>query len=313
MTTVALEVRETGFACFLRAETHDVAPASVDDTAVDLFASANPELDARVLVDGALRGYRNPAMAAGSVLMHPLPLGAGFVEMVYVPPGTFLRGCDTSSWAEERPEALVTLTRGFFVAKYPTLVREFHAFVEATGHVTTAEREGDEQTWRSPDFEQADDHPVVCVSWHDSVAFGAWAGLRLPTEAEWEYAARGTYGRTYPWGDELPDDTRLAWSGGDTRRSGTAPVGEHPAGASPFGVHDLAGTVLEWAADWYDEKGYGTETVDPTGARQGTNRAIRGGCWWDDHAADVRAAYRYWYVPDGRFDSIGFRAARWEM
>lgn len=163
MTTVTVEVRETGLGCFLHAETQNVEPASVGDTIADLFAAAHPEMDARVLVDGALRGYRNPAMRAGGVLMHPLPQGAGFVEMVYVPAGTFLRGCDTSSWADEQPEARVEITRGFFVAKYPTRLREFRAFVDATGHVTTAEVEGDERTWQSPGFEQGDDHPVVCV------------------------------------------------------------------------------------------------------------------------------------------------------
>lgn len=313
MTTVTIEVRETGLGCFLHAETQNVEPASVGDTIADLFAAAHPEMDARVLVDGALRGYRNPAMRAGGVLMHPLPEGAGFVEMVCVPPGTFFRGCNTSPRADERPEALVTLTHGFFMAKYPTLVREFRAFADVTGHVTTAETEGDERTWRSPGFEQTDDHPVVCVSWHDAVAFGAWAGLRLPTEAEWEYTARGTYGRAYPWGNEPPDDTRLAWSGSGTSRRGTAAVGTRHAGASPFGVHDLAGNAWEWSADWYDENGYGSKMVDSTGAERGTLRALRGGCWWNVHTDYVRAAIRFRYRPSDHGDGVGFRAARGEM
>ena len=133
MSTVALEVREVGPECFMRSDTYDVAPESVDDTIVDIFATTNPEMDARVLVDGTLRGYRNPEMSAGGALMHPLPAGAGFVEMVYVPPGTFVRGCDTSDCADERPQALVTITRGYFIAKYPTLVREFCAFVGPSG------------------------------------------------------------------------------------------------------------------------------------------------------------------------------------
>ena len=312
MSTVALEVRETGLSCFLHAETLDVEPASVGDTIADLFATANPEMDARVLVDGKLRGYRNPEMSAGGALMHPLPAGAGFVEMVYVPPGTFVRGSDTSRMADERPQALITITRGYFIAKYPTLVREFRAFVDATGYVTTAEKKRGERTWRSPRFDQADNHPVVCVSWHDAVAFCEWAGLRLPTDAEWEYAARGTDGRTYPWGEEAPDDTRLVWSG-NNRRRGTAPVGEHPAGASPFGIHDIAGNVWEWSADWYDENGYGAETVDPQGPTQGQYRSLRGGCWGDYHSDVVRAASRGRYAPVVVIVGIGFRSARGEM
>ncbi len=174
---VTLEIRETGLSGFLPAETLDVDAESVDDTIADLFATANPEMDARVLVDGALRGYRNPKMDAGDVLMHPLPAGSGFVEVVYVPPGTFVRGSDTSEYSDERPQALITITRGYFVAKYPTLVREFRAFVDATSYVTTAEQKGESQTWRSPGFEQADDHPAVCVSWQsgsraDQTAYG---------------------------------------------------------------------------------------------------------------------------------------------
>ena len=291
MSTVALEVRETGLSCFLHAETLDVEPASVGDTIADLFATANPEMDARVLVDGKLRGYRNPEMSAGGALMHPLPAGAGFVEMVYVPPGTFVRGSDTSRMADERPQALITITRGYFIAKYPTLVREFRAFVDATGYVTTAEKKRGERTWRSPRFDQADNHPVVCVSWHDAVAFCEWAGLRLPTEAEWEYAARGTDGRKYPWGNKEPDD----------------------AGASPFGVHGLAVNVWEWCDDWYDENRYGDETIDPQGAEQGTDCSLRGGCLWHYRDAYVRAAFRVGFAPDSVIDGIGFRSARVEM
>ncbi len=311
MVTVSLEVRETGLSGFLPAETLDVDAESVDETIADLFATTNPEMDARVMVDGALRGYRNPEMAAGDVLMHPLPAGAGFIEMVYVPAGTFVRGCDTST-TDERPQALITITRGYFIAKYPTLVREFRAFVDATSYVTTAEQKGESQTWRSPGFEQTDDHPVVCVSWHDAVAFFEWAGLRLPAEAEWEYAARGADGRKYPWGNEAPDDSRLVWSG-NNRRRGTAPVGEHPAGASPFGVHELSGGVWEWCDDWYSREGYGPETIDPQGGTQGTTRSLRGGCWWDSLADCVRAADRYGYAPDDAYDGIGFRSARGEM
>ena len=312
MVTVSLEIRETGLSGFLPAETLDVDAESVDETIADLFATTNPEMDARVLVDGELRGYRNPSMAAGGVLMHPLPAGAGFIEMVYVPPGTFVRGCDTSVYPDERPQGLVTVTRGYFIAKYPTLVREFRAFVDATSYVTTAEQRGDTKTWRSPGFEQGDDHPVVCVSWHDAVAFCVWAGLRLPTEAEWEYAARGTDGRKYPWGNKEPDDSRIVWSGNNIR-SGTAPVGEHLAGASPFGVHDLSGGVWEWCADWYSSEGYGPETIDPQGAEQGTDCSLRGGCLWHYRDAYVRAAFRVGFAPDSVIDGIGFRSARVEM
>lgn len=281
------------------------------DSVADALALVDPDLDARVLVDGVLRGYRLPAVAAGTTVLHPLPDGCGFVEMQYVPPAVFVRGADNSQWADERPEALVTLTRGYMIARYPTLVREFGWFVAATGHVTTAEREKSTRTWRSHGFAQTDTHPVVCVSHDDAVAYATWAGLGLPTEAEWEHAARGTDGREYPWGNDAPDDSRLHWSGSGTRQRGTCPVGTHPAGVSPYGVHDLAGNVWEWCADWFADKGYDPkQTVDPTGVKQGTYRSLRGGCWVSFLAGGVRAAFRGWYTPSYWLVVYGFRCSR---
>jgi formylglycine-generating enzyme required for sulfatase activity len=248
------------------------------------------------------------ARLAGKAVQHALPDGS-FIELVAIPAGTFTRGCDTSHWSNERPEARITMS-AYLIARYPTTVGQFRAFVAATSHVTTAETERSTQTWRAPGFAQTDDHPVVCVSHHDATAFCAWAGLALPTEAQWEYAARGTDGRTYPWGEDAPDDTRLWWSG-TTRRNGTCPVGEHPAGVSPFGVHDLAGNAWEWTADWYDSRGYDpAQTTDPAGAKQGSCRALRGGCWSISSAGYVRAAYRYWVDPAYWDDDGGFRASR---
>ena len=309
MFTVALESRNPGIDDYRLVESSDVSEESLADAIEDMRAAAHPELDSRILVDGALRGYCAPVMPAGGVLLHPLPRGAGFIEMVAIPAGEFTRGCDTSLWSDERPEARITMS-AYLIARHPTTVGQFRAFVEATGHVTTAETERSSQTWRAPGFEQTDDHPVVCVSHHDATAFCAWAGLRLPTEAQWEYAARGTDGRTYPWGEETPDDTRLWWSG-TTRRNGTCPVGEHPAGASPFGVHDLAGNVWEWVADWHDDRGYDpAQTADPTGAKQGSCRALRGGCWYNSKSGDVRAAARIRGGPAVWGGVGGFRASR---
>ncbi len=250
------------------------------------------------------------ARLAGKAVQHALPDGS-FIEMVAIPAGTFTRGCDTSQWSDERPEDRITMS-AYLIARYPTTVGQFRAFVTATSHVTTAETERSERTWRNPGFAQTDAHPVVCVSHDDATAFCAWAGLALPTEAQWEYAARGTDGRTYPWGEETPDDTRLWWSG-TTRRNGTCPVGEHPAGASPFGAHDIAGNVWEWVADWYDDRGYDTmQTIDPTGTKQGSRRALRGGCWSNSISFTdfVRAASRSRGDPAVWDGGSGFRASR---
>ncbi len=139
---------------------------------------------------------------------------------------------------------------------------------------------------------------------HDAAAFCKWAGTRLLTEAEWEYVARGSEGRKYPWGNQEPDANRLHWSG-NTRQTGTCSVGEHPAGASPLGVHDLSGNVWEWCADWY-------APYDParaTSPRQGSYRVLRGGCWVRSSAVIVRAANRYSWDPSIANFGVGFRVA----
>jgi formylglycine-generating enzyme required for sulfatase activity len=151
------------------------------------------------------------------------------------------------------------------------------------------------------------DFPVIQVSWTQASQFCAWTGGRLPTEAEWERAARGTSdARTYPWGDSTPDCTKANFAGcvGDTDR-----VGQRPAGQSPYGVQDMAGNVWEWTADWYDASYYTrSPESNPQGPETGSLKVMRGGCWVSG-TASLRSTCRKAELPGTWAPNVGFRCA----
>jgi len=264
----------------------------------------------------------------------PLP-GGVTVEQLYVPGGSFRMG-SASSEADERPIHSVTLD-AYWLDRTEVTVRQFAAFAADTGHQTLAEQQGsghgfttngwepiDGAFWRQPQgpgdgLEAQDDHPVVQVSWDDAGAYCAWAGGRLPTEAEWEYAARGPDARTFPWGDGFEAvqlnfcdrNCFLEWadSEADDGFVLTAPVGSFPDGASWMGALDMAGNVWEWTADWYGPEYYDTAPAsDPRGPESGVQRVVRGG-GWDDTLDFARAANRHVYAPDRPQNYLGFRCA----
>lgn len=155
-----------------------------------------------------------------------------------------------------------------------------------------------------------DSRPVVGVSWEDAAAYCKWLSgklgvqFKLPTEAQWEKAARGTDGRKYPWGNTEPDKT-LANFGYEVDK--TTPVGSYPKGASPYGLLDMAGNVREWCRDWYRKRYYkSAPDKNPTGPKSGSSRVYRSGSWGDG-ASDLRCAYRYSSEPSYRSDALGFR------
>lgn len=274
------------------------------------------------------------------------------MEQVYIPAGKFLMGstkadindvmkacsyCLRDWFQNEMPQHKVYLD-AFWIDKTEVTNAMFAQFVAATDYQTDAERIGggivfqlssydwkmiQGANWRHPrgpstDLKGLDDHPVVQMSGNDAEAYCAWAGRRLPTEAEWEKAARGTDGRIYPWGDQPPAEHLLNFAdrnlsaresdhGIDDGYMFTAPVGSYPDGASPYGVLDMSGNVWERVIDWYSDTYYvDSPAHNPAGPASGTHHIIRGGSW-SRMARYVRVASRYRYLQLNRSSGLGFR------
>jgi formylglycine-generating enzyme required for sulfatase activity len=236
--------------------------------------------------------------------------------MVYVPAGAFEMGSPEGvGEANEHPQHTVTLD-AVWIDKYEVSNLQYGRCVVDGACVAPMACDWGETTYA--DLSKGD-HPVVCVSWHDAEAYCAWAGARLPTEAEWERAARGADGRTYPWGDTF-DGTRLNYCDQnceydhrddevDDGHARTAPTGSYQKGFGPFGALDMAGNVWEWVADWYDDGTYSSSAShNPTGPESGGHRVLRGGSW-DNVRDETRAAYRLTGHPDYRSSTFGFRCA----
>jgi formylglycine-generating enzyme required for sulfatase activity len=249
---------------------------------------------------------------------------AGEVEgMIYVPAGPFIMGssasdvggvqaecqgdpgCNYAQFEDETPQREVTLS-AYYIDETEVTVAQFKEFVAATGYKTTSEAKGDpvQYTWRSFDTPDRQDHPVRWMSWHDARAYCQWAGKRLPTEAEWEKAARGTEAFKYPWG--------YAWDASRVPQGDTAPVAALPSGASPYGVLGMAGGVWEWVYDWYDRHYYQNgPTVDPTGPGETSDKVLRGGAF-GNAAWKQRTVHRHFGGATGYAHDHGFRCAKGE-
>ena len=258
--------------------------------------------------------------------------------MVLLRGGTFTMGTNHGRFYEG-PAHEVTL-RAFWIDRNTVTVAQFAAFVAATGHVTDAEQyrwsgvfdiaggqwtRSDGADWRHPDGPNLPgprpDEPVTQVSWHDAVAYARWAGKRLPTEAEWEYAARGGLaGKTYAWGDSLrPGGKPVAnwWQGhfpdrntGEDGFLGRAPVGSFPANG--YGLNDMAANVWQWVADYYAPRYSSNPEQNPAGPVRGTERVLRGGSFLcaQNFCQNFRVFGRSHSAEDTGLNNVGFRCAR---
>jgi sulfatase modifying factor 1 len=277
-----------------------------------------------------------------SALPSSVKAAARPTNMVLIPAGEFLMGSPQGSigFSDERPQRKIFLS-AFWIDLREVSNRDYQKFVRETNHRPPAHEDPAVTLWenRAPP-PGAENHPVVNVSWHDATAHCRWTGKRLPTEAEWEKAARGTDGRTYPWGNtwdltlansasywarrtiEFQDalEWRTFWLEGEgariVQRHGikgevlTLPVGTFPGGASPYGLLDMAGNVSEWVADSYNPYYYVNSPLsDPPGPDPTILTVVRGGSWLKP-ATSLRTSDRDFGEPDARLSGVGFRCAK---
>ena len=225
--------------------------------------------------------------------------------LVYVPEGSFLMGTIPTEFRKtdhEGPQREVTLD-AFYIGKLPLTNAQYSQFL--------AEKGGYPPHFHDNQRFNASDCPIVGVSWYDALAFLDWLNeltgksYRLPTEAEWEKAARGTDGRIYPWGNEWEVSKG---NFGEIRLKRTTPVGSYPSGVSPYGCLDMGGNVYDWCSDWFHPETYKYSPANnPGGAADGRRKVIRGGSWVPRGEFAARCANRAAYEPTQRVHNVGFR------
>ncbi len=272
-----------------------------------------------------------------SAIGSPLPDG-----MVTIPAGEFLMGSpdDGASFDDERPQRHVYVS-SFFIDRHEVTNARYKQFVDATGHPAPTHQKPEFRLWfHGIPLPGSEEHPVVNVSWEDAVSYCRWQGKRLPTEAEWEKAARGTDGRRYPWGNhwdfskatsasywagrtvEFKDgeEWNAFWVTGEGARIAherglrgevlTLPVGSFPDGASPYGLLDMAGNASEWVQDWYEPYSYlNAPLSNPQGPNGQLLKVVRGGSWLKP-ARNLRTSDRDYGYPADQASGIGFRCAK---
>ncbi|MBN2378333.1 SUMF1/EgtB/PvdO family nonheme iron enzyme [candidate division WOR-3 bacterium] len=246
------------------------------------------------------------------------------IEWIHVPAGSFYMGCpewDEDAYDDEMPQHSVYLN-GYYISKYEITNAQFCEFLNENGNLYQGfECIVLEGGWELCQIYESsgkyyvdagkEDYPVIDVTWYGAKGFCQWIGGRLPTEAEWEKAARGTDMRKYPWGDEDPTEARAKYGDPDSTRVNTVPVGYYTDGVSAYGCFEMAGNVAEWVADWYYYDYYEESPEEnPPRPETGSYKVFRGGCWYWWYDSDLRCTDREKDYPYLAFIDLGFRPVK---
>jgi len=272
--------------------------------------SYSPQTPILVITNPTATHYIQPTLAPSptvppTVISNPAEItDAKGVTMRLVPAGEFTMGSNNGD-GDEQPVHQVVLD-SYYMDKYEVTNDLYQACVNAgvcnPPHETSSLSHS--YYYGNPQY---DNYPVMKVDWVQAKTYCEWRGAHLPTEAEWEKAARGADGRTYPWGNESPNNNLLNYN---QNLGDTTEAGKYPGGVSPYGLYDMAGNVWEWVADWYDSSYYSNSpSSNPQGPSSGDGRALRGGSW-DYFGNYVRASARLSYGPDYWDFRLGFRCSR---